>query len=181
VYRQLNQGGVSAGYGIETASVRSSPPRDIRIALVEPGSPAATAGMLRGAKIVTIDGVERRQRHGHGQRQRDQRRPVAAKAVSESHSFTFDMNGTQSTVLLAAQKITSTPVQNVKVISTATGNVGYLLFNDHISTSEPLLIAAVNKFKADDIKDLVLDMRYNGGGQLLIASRLAYMISSPDA
>jgi carboxyl-terminal processing protease len=36
VYRQLNQGGVSAGYGMETASVRSSPPRDIRIAFVEP-------------------------------------------------------------------------------------------------------------------------------------------------
>ncbi len=57
VYRQLSQGGVSAGYGMETASVRSSPPRDIRIAFVEPNSPATTAGLQRGAKILTIDGI----------------------------------------------------------------------------------------------------------------------------
>lgn len=178
VYRQLNLGGVSAGYGMETASVRSSPPRDIRIALVEPNSPAATAGILRGAKILTIDGVNVVSATGtanvnviNG--------ALSPKALGESHSFTFDMNGTQSTVQLTAQKITSTPVQNVKVIDPAGANVGYLLFNDHITTSEPLLINAVNTFKGAAIKDLVLDMRYNGGGQLAIASRLAYMISSP--
>jgi carboxyl-terminal processing protease len=180
VYRQLNQGGVSAGYGIETAAVRSSPPRDIRIALVEPGSPAATAGLQRGAKIVTIDGIDVVNATGTANVNAING-ALSPQAVGESHSFTFDTNGTQSTVQLAARTITSTPVQNVRSISTATGKVGYLLFNDHISTSEPLLIAAVNKFKADDIQDLVLDMRYNGGGQLLIASRLAYMISSPDA
>jgi hypothetical protein len=178
LYRQLNQGGVSAGYGMETASVRSSPPRDIRIALVEPGSPAAAAGILRGAKILAIDGVNVVSATGtanvnviNG--------ALSPKALQESHTFTFDMNGTQSTVLLTAQKITSTPVQNVKVIDPGGANVGYLLFNDHITTSEPLLINAVNTFKGAGIKDLVLDMRYNGGGQLAIASRLAYMISSP--
>jgi hypothetical protein len=31
------------------------------------------------------------------------------------------------------------------------------------------------------VNDLVLDMRYNGGGYLAIASELAYMIAGPDA
>jgi carboxyl-terminal processing protease len=178
VYRQLNQGGVSAGYGMETASVRSSPPRDIRIAFVEPNSPAATAGLQRGAKLLTVDGVNVVSATGtanvnviNG--------ALSPTALQESHTFTFDMNGTQSTVQLTAQRITRTPVQNVKVIDPGGANVGYLLFNDHITTSEPLLVNAVNTFKAAGIKDLVLDMRYNGGGQLAIASRLAYMISSP--
>ncbi|MFM9927560.1 S41 family peptidase [Variovorax sp. H27-G14] len=179
VYRQLSQGGVSAGYGLETASVRSSPPRDIRVALVEPGSPAANAGILRGAKLLTVDGVD--VVGGTGTANINTiNGALAPKAVGESHTFTFDMGGTQSTVQLTAQNVVSTPVQNVKVIASGGARVGYLLFNDHITTSEAMLIDAVNTFKQGaGIQDLVLDMRYNGGGQLVIASRLAYMISSP--
>ena len=55
--------------------------------------------------------------------------------------------------------------------------VGYLLFNDHIATAEPELIDAVNTLRAANVQDLVLDLRYNGGGYLDIASELAYMIA----
>lgn len=180
VYRQLSQGGVSAGYGMETASVRSSPPRDIRIAFVEPNSPATTAGLQRGAKILTIDGINVVSSTGTANVNAINA-ALSPKAIGESHTFTFEVGGTaQPAVQLTAAKITSTPVQNVQVIDTGSGRVGYLLFNDHITTSEAQLISAVNTFKQGaGIQDLVLDMRYNGGGQLLIASRLAYMISSP--
>ncbi|HXA47584.1 MAG TPA: S41 family peptidase, partial [Burkholderiaceae bacterium] len=63
--------------------------------------------------------------------------------------------------------------------------VGYMLFNDHIATAESGLIAAVNQLKAANngagIRDLVLDIRYNGGGYLDIASELAYMIAGASA
>lgn len=180
VYRQLSQGGVSAGYGMETASVRSSPPRDIRIAFVEPNSPAANAGLQRGAKLLTVDGVDVVGSTGTANVNAING-ALSPKALGEAHTFTFDAGGTQSTVQLTAANVTSTPVQNVKVIPVGGGNVGYLLFNDHITTSEALLISAVNTFKQGaGIQDLVLDMRYNGGGQLAIASRLAYMVSSPS-
>lgn len=183
VYRQLTQGGVSAGYGMETASVRSSPPRNIRIAFVEPNSPVANAGLQRGAKILVIDGVD--VVNGTGSANVNTiNGALSPKAIGETHTFTFEVGGVaQPAVQLTAQNITSTPVQNVQVIDTGSGGrVGYLLFNDHITTSEAQLIAAVNTFKQGaGIQDLVLDMRYNGGGQLLIASRLAYMISSPSA
>lgn len=176
VYRQLSQGGVSAGYGMETASIRSSPPRDIRIAYVEPNSPAASAGLARGAKILTIDGVDVVSATGSANVNAINN-ALSPKAVGESHSFTFDVGGT---VQLAAANVTSTPVQNVRILTAGSARVGYLLFNEHITTSEALLVNAVNTFKqGPGIDDLVLDMRYNGGGQLLIASRLAYMISSP--
>jgi len=70
-------------------------------------------------------------------------------------------------------------VQNVKIIPTATGNVGYFAFDTHIAKSEGELIAAVNQLKDANVTDLVIDMRYNGGGLLYIASELAYMISNP--
>lgn len=180
-YRQLTQGGVSAGYGMETAAIRSSPPRDIRIALVEPNSPAAGKNLARGAKILNIDGVDVVNSTGTANVNAING-ALSPKAVGESHTFTFEVNGVaQSPVQLTAANVTSVPVQNVQVIDTGSGRVGYLLFNDHITTSETQLINAVNSFKQGaGIQDLVLDMRYNGGGQLLIASRLAYMIASPS-
>jgi hypothetical protein len=54
-----------------------------------------------------------------------------------------------------------------------------MLFNDHLATAEAQLIEAVNFFKAQAIDDLVLDVRYNGGGFVYIASELAYMIAGP--
>lgn len=41
------------------------------------------------------------------------------------------------------------------------------------------MIYAVSLLRAADIADLVLDLRYNGGGYLDIASELAYMIAGP--
>jgi hypothetical protein len=69
------------------------------------------------------------------------------------------------------------PVQNVKTLDTPTGTVGYLLFNDHLATAEQALIDAFEFLDAADVDDLVLDLRYNGGGYLVIASQVAYMIA----
>jgi len=75
--------------------------------------------------------------------------------------------------------VTTTPVKNVKTIDTATGKVGYLSFEDHNAVSEQQLISAFNTLKTQGATDLVLDMRYNGGGLLQIASELAYMVAGP--
>jgi hypothetical protein len=81
-------------------------------------------------------------------------------------------------VTMTTASITSAPVQDVGVINTATGDVGYMVFNDHIATAEQALIDAVNTLNAGaGIDDLILDIRYNGGGFLAIASEFAYMIA----
>ena len=100
----------------------------------------------------------------------------------EAHSFTLRAaDGSDHSVTLTSARITRTPVQHVKTIATASGPVGYMLFNDHMATAEAELIAAVNQFKGAGIADLVIDMRYNGGGLLDVASELAYMIGPPAA
>ncbi|MET3913899.1 carboxyl-terminal processing protease [Variovorax sp. OAS795] len=176
-FRQLSQNGVAPGYGMEFAFLRNSRPRDLRIAFTEPGSPAAAAGIGRGAKVLEVDGVD----VIDGTNTTVINRGISPTAVGESHTFKLQEGGATRTVTLAAANVTRTPVQNVKSIDTASGRVGYLLFNDHITTSETQLIAAFNQFRQDGVQDLVLDMRYNGGGQLNIASRLAAMVSSSGA
>jgi hypothetical protein len=80
-------------------------------------------------------------------------------------------------VTLTAANTTDVPVQNVSVLPGTT--IGYMLFNDQLATAENALVNAVNTLKGDGITDLVLDIRYNGGGYLDIASELAYMIAGP--
>ncbi len=177
-YRALSQQGVSSGYGIEFAYLSSTRPRDVRVAYTEPGSPAASAGIGRGAKVLEVDGVDA----VNGTDTATLNAGLAPAAAGEQHSFKFAQpDGSERSVTLTSARITSTPVQNVKTFDTASGRVGYLQFNDHIEPAESQLIAAVNQFKAAGIADLVLDMRYNGGGLLGIASELAYMVATPAA
>ena len=83
------------------------------------------------------------------------------------------------TARLTSQSITFAPVHTVKTLGTGADTVGYILFNDHVATAEGALVRAVNTLAAAGAKDLVLDIRYNGGGFLDIASELAFMIAGP--
>ena len=78
---------------------------------------------------------------------------------------------------LQAADVTDVPVQQVEVLPGTAVHIGYMLFNDQLATSEAALISAVNTLKAGSITDLILDIRYNGGGFLDIASEAAYMIA----
>ena len=84
---------------------------------------------------------------------------------------------------LTSAAVTKTPVLTSRVIDSNGGRVGYLLFNDHILTAEQPLVTAIQQMGAANANDLVLDLRYNGGGYLFMASQLAYMIagSGPTA
>jgi len=175
----LSQSGQSYGYGFEVALLASTPPRQAVVAFTDPGTPAVTAGIARGAQILSVDGV-------------DLVNDSTSSGVAVlnaglfpdqagSHTFTLRDLGSSTTrsVTLTAGVLTSTPVQNVKTLPAPNSQVGYMLFNDHIATSEQQLVNAVTQLRDAGVTDLVLDIRYNGGGYLDIASELAYMIAGP--
>ena len=175
-WQALSQSGAAAGYGFEVVVIKTTPPRDIRVAYTEAGTPATAAGIDRGAKILFVDGADAINGAAVGVLNAG----LYPKDANKTHSFTvLDVNGIQRTVNLTSQTIVNTPVQSVKVIATPSGKTGYLLFNDHVATSEGQLIAAISQLKAAGITDLVIDVRYNGGGYLSIASQLAYMVATP--
>jgi carboxyl-terminal processing protease len=171
----LSQSGVSAGYGLEWAMIINTPPRVLRIAYVEPNSPASSANLSRGVTVLAIDNVSINSNTSSGIATLN---AGISPASGTTHSFLLqELNGTQRTVSMTAAAVTATPVQNVKTVATAAGAVGYMLFNDHIATSEQLLINAFNQLKQTGVSDLVLDLRYNGGGYLAIAAEVGYMIA----
>ena len=181
-WEDLSQSGISVGYGARIVLLSRRPPREAAVAYVEPASPASQAGLARGARILEIDGADL----VNGGTQADVDTLNAGlfpAAEGESHEFVILDLGAEEprTVTLRAIEVTSDPVQHVQVLDTDQGPVGYMLFNDFIATAERELIDAINELSAAGITDLVLDLRYNGGGYLDIASELGFMIAGPSA
>ncbi len=166
--------GLGEDYGIQWAAQASVPPRNWVVAAVVPGSPAALAGIKRGDRLSSIDGVDFV----------NDNTSAGVALLNEGLSPTvarahlFGLNGAPQISMAPAQYPVTT-VQNVKTIPTANGIVGYFTFDTHIAKSEGELVAAINQLKAANVTDLVIDMRYNGGGLLYIASELAYMVAGP--
>jgi C-terminal processing protease CtpA/Prc len=178
----LSQSGVEAGYGAQWAILAASPPRQVTVAYTEPRSPATTspANLARGAKVLKVDGVD--MVNASDATSVDKLNAgLFPAAAGETHVFSILDRGAKSprNVTLVSANVTSTPVQNVKTINTAAGAIGYMLFNDHIATAEQQLIAGFTKLAAANVSGLVLDIRYNGGGYLDIASEVAYMAAGP--
>jgi carboxyl-terminal processing protease len=179
-WEQMSQAGVDIGYGVTWDIAQGSPPRQVYAAFVWPGDAAATAGVVRGLQILSIDGVNMVNADDSAS-VNTLNEALSPLTPGESHVFVLQAPGssTTQTVTLQAEDVTETPVPLVTTIASATGPVGYILFNDHIATSEQELIDAVNQLRSANVTDLVLDIRYNGGGYLDIASELAYMIAGP--
>ena len=172
------QNGIELGYGMLLAVTRTTPPRKAVITIIEPGSPAALAGLQRGDELQTIDGVD----FVHAS---DTASVTIINAglfpkAQGTHTLGLSRNGAPMSVSLTAVDVSTSAVQNERIIDTPTGKVGYLTFNTHNNVAERQLVETMRRFQAAGISDLVLDVRYNGGGYLDVASELAYMIAGPQ-
>ena len=180
-WNALAQTGVVGGYGIEWIVVSPTPPRNVRVAYVEDQSQAGVAGVARGDAVLsvvidgaTIDFVNTTS-------------PAEIEKLNEAlfsppagRRVTFRLlsnNNVERVADLTASQLTTTPVKQSRVLDVGGAKVGYLLFNDFILPGENQLKAAIQNFQAAAVSDLVLDLRYNGGGYLYMASQLAYMIA----
>ena len=181
----LSQSGKSAGYGASWTIISRSPPREAAIAYTDPQTPATEAGLRRGARIVSVDGVDFV--NAVGEENVDSiNAALYPDSAGETHTFEFrDVGSTTTfTAALTSEAIASAPVQDVSTVTSPAGaTVGYMLFNDHLGTAESDLIDAVRTFNSvpGGIEDLIVDMRYNSGGYLDIASRFAHMIAGAAA
>ncbi|MEE9327120.1 MAG: S41 family peptidase [Cocleimonas sp.] len=183
-FTQESQGGVSFGYGIKfdfKTAVLGRTPRNFAVAYTQPNS-SADGEIFRGSKIIEVDGLD----FINGVAT-----PVEIAIVNEalfptiagiSHTFrVLDSGATQSRVItLTSGLVTSVPVQNVKVFDTDSGKVGYFQFNEFIGTAPEQLVDAVITLKNAKVNDLVLDLRYNGGGAVFVAQLLSSMIADTE-
>lgn len=164
------EAGEDVGYGLRLVNSFGT----LRVAYVQPNSPASGQNIQRGAQIIGINGASITTLSADTQ--------IAAlyptKAGATNRFDILDVGAAGSrTVSLTAATVVGAPVLSNQVITTPDNKkVGYIVFTDHIATAEDPLIVAMRRFLAIGIDELVIDVRYNGGGYLYIANDLASMI-----
>lgn len=93
-----------------------------------------------------------------------------------------DYNGTTivangKSVELTKTVLSENPILINKVITSGSHKIGYLMYNGFYANYDTQLNEAFASLKSQGVTDLVLDLRYNGGGSVQTATRLASMIT----
>jgi len=165
----------TTGFGVYWSWASSGGSKVARALYVEPGSPGEVAGIARGDTLVEVNGAA----FIYGsvtQSQIDALYPPKAGTLT---TLTLKpVSGATKTLRLSSKLVEESPVLLSKTLVATDGKkVGYLVFNTFMAQKGlAQLQAAFRQFKADGVSDLVLDLRYNGGGSLEIARALAGMI-----
>jgi len=83
----------------------------------------------------------------------------------------------ESTISLEKQEYTENPIFIAKTITVEQQKIGYLMYNGFRQNFETELNNAFADFKAAGIQDLVIDVRYNGGGSIELCNDLSSMVT----
>lgn len=145
----------------------------IRIAYVDPNGPAASAGFARGMVLASIDGVDTSTSIP----------PALFDQLFNSPEGTSSLIGVQDTVggpvrtlTVASATFGTSPLIVDRVLPATT--TAYLAYNSFATpVGEVRLADAFKRFAAAGATDLVVDLRYNGGGFVDIAAQLGYMVA----
>ncbi len=146
----------------------------LQINLVYPGSFADKAGLKRSDIVLSIDGNDIDKIYHD------------SELLKRYFGFTDELNATFTIKLPsgATKDINITKAEfDVKsvikseVLEVDQKKVGYLLFQSFTGSSKSELEEAFSRFKEENIQDLILDLRYNGGGYVYIANLLSSLIA----
>jgi len=144
------------GFGFSWRRVAAD---DVRLTRVFASSPAAVAGFARGQRIVALD--------GRSVADIEAAEGIAAALDAATISFTMrEIDGvTEFTVSVSENVVTINPVPQWRLIPTAGGPpIGYLELSAFINTADSMLDTVFASFRANNVTDVIVDLRYNGGG-----------------
>ena len=174
-YTAVFADGRRTGYGY-TVVWQDDAHTALRVRNVEPLSPIARAGIVRGDTVLSIDGVGPEGIVG-GQL------PVVTTAGVPRDIVIRNIAGETRTVRVVSEDFGLTPVAVKSTFEVARDGapvkVGYLAYHQFVGYSRAALDSAFADFASAGITELVLDLRYNGGGSVLTSRDLAGMIGGP--
>lgn len=106
---------------------------------------------------------------------------LGANEVGVSNSFLFiKPDGSQEEMTIEKKEVFMNTVLHKEVLETGGKKAGYLVFKGFTTPSFDELDEVVDFFKAAGIDELILDLRYNGGGQTNVANYLASIIGGAE-
>ena len=138
---------------------------------VLPNSPASNAGIQRGDIFTRINGTDLTDANYAG--------------LLGANSATFGMGYLDNGQLydldeehnLTRVEMQENPVYLTTVIQDGAHAIGYIVYNGFRANFNDELNTAIGELQGQGITDLVIDLRYNGGGSVLTSSYFGSMIT----
>lgn len=159
--------GISAGFGLGVFFFTTN---DLRVKSVEEQSPAGKAGIHRGWRITKINGSANITTSNTDF--------VINNVFNDSQTnFTFQKpDGTLTDITLNAAVYNEHPVFLDSVYTVNSKKIGYIVFNSFLGDTMELarqFETVFDHFARENISDIIVDLRYNGGGYVSLQEKLA--------
>jgi len=160
--------------GISFSAIGSSTSYEVRVKSVSPGSPAAQTGLSRGDIINMINNTT------VGSNYSSEVTLINNALTANSVKLAGKkLNGSSFDVTLARTSYKSSPVYKDTVIVTNGKKVGYIAYGrfSNAANSNSVLNSIFAQFAGTGVTDLVIDLRYNGGGYVSTAEHFTNLIA----
>jgi carboxyl-terminal processing protease len=139
-------------------------------------SSAGMQGIERGWKVLTVNGITPVNNDSFLSQ-------FNAALSSNSLLINFEKpDGTQKSFTILDSSYQTNPIQAATVFDYGTKKIGYFAFTDFLGDNTAAGLETVfNDFKAKGVNELVIDLRYNGGGYVSLAQQLGNLIAPTTA
>lgn len=169
--------GLSFGYELQVGRISNKEGVFFMlVCYVNKGKPAEKAGLKRGDIIMSIDGSEITMSNVYDAFNAENVTLGIAHLTSDGY-----LGPVEKTVSMTADKEWEDPVIVNKTFDVGGKKVGYLAYGAFDLKSSETLPDVFREFKKDGIEELILDLRYNGGGYAFTECELASMIAPSSA
>lgn len=138
------------------------------ITFTYPGSPAEKAGLHRGDVIFTVDGKDITV---------DNYADLLFYSSKGEFAILNDKGDGLDNISMTAVNMYENPVLMSKVFDCGDKKVGYLVYLSFTLDSCEDLIKVAQEFKKQGVTELILDLRYNGGGYVFTEDVLASLLA----
>ena len=148
------------------------------------GAPAYEGGLRRGQRVLAID-------MGSGYETWDaivERQATSLEVFGPSdeqvtRGFRIDDNGVTRDISITKAEVSTPPLAGEPLLIERANDtpVGYLHFRSFIDSADQPLRDAASLFAANNVTDLVVDLRYNGGGLIRVADTLLNLLGGTQA
>jgi carboxyl-terminal processing protease len=158
------------GFGFGTMLVTND---DWRVTEVYPASPAAEAGLERGAHILVVNGRALASLVSTG----DINTIFGPSTVGTAGTMQFrDVGGTVHDVQMTKRVVTIPTASLTRTFASGGRVVGYINFRNFVTPATAALDQAFAQLESAGANELVLDLRYNGGGLVSVAQQLTSLV-----
>lgn len=148
---------------------------------VAPGTSADLSGLKRGHMVTEVDGEKFSQDMSAAEKEAFAKKLITGSGVRVIANEVYNRDGMWyvtplDEMLLTATTYTDPAIYKKEVVQIGDTKVAYLLYMAFSTEFDQDLFDAFDYFKAEGATELILDLRYNGGGHVRSSTLLSTLI-----